>query len=267
MNNLSRDAVIGIIALIIIALGIVWFAVAHPPQTPAAPANTPGATAVTGFETLHITENAPYYTVDTAYPNTVGLPGATDIAAVAAMKQWEQDEIAQFKIDGNFANLTPEDIQVQQLGGDRKYALGISYEMHTSAHTISYVYQVFENTFGAHPNTTYKTFAFDTASGKLLGIADIFAPGAKHLSTLHDLAASKLPAQIAAAEQVDVSEVDRSMLDPGIAPTAENFSNFYFDGSNFVILFPPYQVGPYVLGLVTLTIPASEVSGLSPQYP
>lgn len=267
MNNLSRDAIIGIVALIIIVLGLIWFAVVHPPQIPGTPANTPGEAATTTAETLHITEDAPYYTVDTAYPSIVGLPGAADAAAVALMKQWEQDAIAQFKIDGDFANLTPQDIQVQQLGGDRKYAFDISYEVHTSAHTVSYVYQVFEDTFGAHPNTTYKTFTFDTTSGKLLGVSDIFAPGTNYLGTLHTLAAAKLPAQIAAAEQVPVSQVDAEMLNAGIAPTADNFSNFYFDGSDFVLLFPPYQVGPYVLGLVTLSVPASEVSGLSPQYP
>jgi hypothetical protein len=263
----SRDAIIGIIALIVIIIVLAWFAVMHPPM-PAPAGDTSGMGTSTATGPLHTIAHGEFYDVDLQYPSStllaVSAGNTADTNAVAVMKAYNESLIPEFEqtftgISGDYLT----HLQQENLKG----SLTTEYSVYESAHTVSYVFQIFSDTLGAHPNTTYKTFTFDTATGKLLDIKELFAPGANYLSTLHDLAATKLPGQIAAAEQVDVAQIDAGMLDAGITPTDANFSNFYFDGSNFVLLFPPYQVGPYVLGLVTLSVPSSEVPGLSPQYP
>ncbi len=105
-----------------------------------------------------------------------------------------------------------------------------------------------------HPNGYYRTFTFDTKSGAALELGDLFAPGASYLDTLSRIARAKLPAQIATAENVSVSEVDTHFHHQGTVPEEDSFQNFYLEGSNLVIIFPSYQVGPYVLGVVSLTI-------------
>ncbi len=268
--NFSRDAIIGFLVLILLGIGTLWYMTTRPlPATPNVPVAT--TTPATATEPLHITEHAQYYDVDAQYPGSTMLSQSAgtqaDAAAIAQMKQWDEDTITQFKTDSGLNNLTPQDIQTQGLGPNRKYALTITYEAHSSSANVSYVFQVFEDTLGAHPNTTYKTFVFDSTNGKSLGLSDVFTPGFDYATALSTLSRAKLPAQIAAAEQIDVSQVDTGMLDAGTTADPANFQDFYFDGMNFVLLFPPYQVGPYVLGLVTLQIPASTVSGLKTQYP
>jgi hypothetical protein len=65
---------------------------------------------------------------------------------------------------------------------------------------------------------------------------------------------------------VSESEIAMDMLLDGTAPTEDNFQNFYLDGSDFVILFSPYQIGPYVLGSSELHIKKSDLPGLKAEY-
>jgi hypothetical protein len=264
--NLSRDAVIGLIVLAIIALTSIWYVVSRPPTE--VTENPTASTTATGGPG-HITEHAQYYDVDAKYPPSTalaGLPNSADVNAVALMKQWELDTVASFKSDSGLNNLTSDDIKTQGLGPDRKYALTITYKTYTSAHTTSYVYAVFEDTLGAHPNTTYKTFSFDTTTGQNLFLAMLFTPGTDYLGTLSKIAKAELPAIIAARENVKTSEIDMDMLNAGITPTADNFSNFYLGGTDLVILFSPYQIGPYVLGSTEFHIPLSKITGLKADY-
>ena len=56
------------------------------------------------------------------------------------------------------------------------------------------------------------------------------------------------------------------MLLSGTAPSEENFSTFYLTDAELVIVFSPYQVGPWAIGTQTLPIPLSELQGLRSAY-
>ncbi|HVW71677.1 MAG TPA: RsiV family protein [Candidatus Paceibacterota bacterium] len=264
----TRDALIGFAALIIIVIGLCWYAFSHPPapmpENPGQATSTPIGNA-TG--PAHITESAEFYTVDTQYPSETvlaGLPDSADVNAVALMKQWEMDSITEYK--KSWTNLGA-DFEQHLRDEHLKGSFTITYETHQSPHTVTYVYTIFSDTLGAHPNTTYKTFTFDTTNGQNLSLAMLFNPGTNYLKWFSDYSRAQLPAMIAAREQVDVSQVDQSMLNAGTTADAANFADFYLDGSNVVILFPPYAIGPYVLGSTQLVIPASQIPGLKSQYP
>lgn len=255
---------------VVVALGVVWYLATHrapngsliqiATSTPAT--STPIVTAATP---LHITENAAYYDIDAQYPSSTVLKQSAnvsaDAAAVATMKTFEQDTIAQFKKDGNFANLTHDDIQMIGLD-QRKYALDIEYKTYQSPRTVSYVYTIYADTLGAHPNAYYRTFTFDTKTGANLSLGDVFASNSSYIQKLSDIAHAKLPAILAKIEGVSVSEVDTEQLNPGITATADNFQNFYLDGNNLVIVFPPYQVGPYALGTILLPIARADLGAM-----
>ena len=255
------------VILILIVLGlIVWYMIRVPAPSPFVATPEP-ATQVS--EPMKIAEEAPYYTVDAIYPiqTTLATSAGTqaDQAAVTTMKAFVDGEIAQFKKDGNFPTLTAEDVEMLGLG-ERKYALGIEYKTYESTATLSYVYQMYVDTGGAHPNTYYRTFTFDKKSGTELTLADVFAPNALYLQTLSDKARAVLPGKIAGMESESVTEVDIEYIRSGTKPEAEAFQSFYFDGNRLVILFPPYQVGPYVLGMITLPIATSDLTDLKPEY-
>jgi len=262
----TRDALIGFAVLIAVIAGIVWYDFSHAPA-----ANAPGTTASTtptgsATEPVHITESAEFYTVDTQYPGQTllaKLPGNADLVAQTIMKQWEVDMIDQFKqnftaLDASYA----QHLRDSHLQG----SLTIQYETHQSARTVSYAYTMFSDTLGAHPNTTYKTFTFDTTSGQELALGDLFSPGTDYLGWLSTYSRAQLPAMIATREELAVSDIDMDMLDAGTTADSSNFADFYLDGSNLVVLFPPYAVGPYVLGSMELDIPLSKIPGLKPEY-
>jgi len=56
-------------------------------------------------------------------------------------------------------------------------------------------------------------------------------------------------------------------MNRGTTPDADNFQNWYVEGTTLVLLFPPYQVGPYSLGVVSVPIPLSELgTNLNPDF-
>ena len=60
--------------------------------------------------------------------------------------------------------------------------------------------------------------------------------------------------------------MDMEYIKSGTLPEEDAFQSFYFEGSTLVLLFPPYQIGPYALGMILLPIPASELKDLRPAY-
>lgn len=252
------------VLLLLVAGGVLWFLLTR--ETPAPPGE-PLNTGSTAPIKQHLTDDGTYYEIDAAYPSSTPLAEsaspAADAKAVATMKKFETDEIASFKADSGLDSLTAEDIQMQGLGPNRKYGLGIDYETFSSTVTLSFVYEIYSDTLGAHPNTYYRTFTFDAASGSELALKDLFVPG--YLNVLANEAKNRLPAIV--KEQSGGYDADPDMLALGITPEAVNFQSFYLDGANLVIIFPPYQIGPYALGTILLPIPRADLgNALKAQY-
>lgn len=257
------ETIIVILVLIILALGgIIWYLLARhvlPPLVGGPTATSTPQTGQTAQAAGDLSEHGQYYDINAKYPATTALPNAQ---GVNAMKQWEQDTIAQFKKDGNFANLTPNDVHIMGLGPNNKESLDISYVSASGSGTISYTFTVTEDTLGAHPNTTYKTFVFDSKTGARMSLSDLFAPGNAYLTELSTKSRALLPAVIAKSEGISVKNVDAGMLNDGTKPTADNFADWYLDGSNLVLIFPPYQVAAYAAGTQRLSIPLSSFKTL-----
>lgn len=224
---------------------------------------TSGSNAAPASSALHITEHATYYDINMQYPastplaESVGGTGASaNAAAVQAMKQFAQDTIVTFKKDGDFANITPQDAQIQGLNDGQKYALSDEYKTYSGAGTITYLFTIYEDTLGAHPNTTYKSFTFDANTGKQLLLADLFLPNSEYLNTLSTLSRKALVKQ-----QGDAAD-EADFIDPGTTPDADNFADFAIDGNNLTLFFAPYQVASYAQGPQTVRIPLSQIANI-----
>lgn len=259
-----------LVAILVIIVG--WYMLGSQkvlaPGSETATSTSETASSTPEAPATHITDHAAYYDIDLAYPSAtplVSVSADANAKAVASMKAALQDTANQFRKDGDFANLTHDDIQMMGLD-QRKEALGAQYEIHTGSRTVSYIFLIYEDTLGAHPNSFYRTFTFDTRTGASLELADIFTPGVNYLGALSTIASQQLPGIIAAREQVSVSEVDTDYLHSGIAPEPESFQSWYIQGKVLTIVFPPYQVGPYALGTIELPIPLSQLSSLKAEY-
>lgn len=258
---MNKTTLIGLIVLGVVIAGLALYVGMRP-----SPVKAPAEKDVAALNGSYV-EHADYYDIEAVYPTETLLPGDANDAAVSLMQEWVIEAISQFKKNGNFDNLTAEDITMLGFDQGRKESLKITYTEASSPHTISYFFTIYSDTLGAHPNGFFKTFTFDTdpstssgQAGTPLALADLFTPGAKYLEELSTIARAKLPGIIG-------QYADTDYITTGTEPKEENFQTFILDNGSLTILFPPYQVGPYSIGPQTLPIPLADLKDiLKPEY-
>lgn len=246
-----------LLAVLVVVLAIgTWYALEG------RPAKAPGTDTTYAFLPIDgpYKESAPYYEIAANYATSTSLSGSANASAIAMMRNFIGTTVTDFKTQGRFDHLTPEDISAMGFDQGRKETLQINYLIASSAHTVSYIYTIYEDTGGAHGNTVFKTFTFDTSSGALLGLGDLFA-SADYLTTLSVTARNLLPGMLG-------QFTNDTFIQDGTTPNEQNFQDFFFDNADFVVLFPPYQVAPYAAGPITLRIPSENLKGvLKTTYP
>jgi len=255
---MKKNTYIGIAVIFVIIAGITFYVATRP-----LPAKAPGTTgAGIILPAKGYAEHATYYDIVANYASSTPLRNSAsplaDATARSLMYGYVRDTIATFKTEGNFDNLTSEDIKAMGFDQGRKEKLQIAYLIASSPRTVSYIFTIYEDTLGAHGNTFFKTFTFNTKTGAPLALTDIFS--GDYLNTLSSLARAKLPAIIGDA-------ADTTFIKSGTMPETKNFENFFFDNKDFVILFAPYAVASYSSGPQTLRIKLSELTSiLKPEY-
>lgn len=256
---MKKQNIIGITVVLVAVAGVILYAKMGPIPG-GAPVGASGAGITLPMDGY--SEHTQYYDISASYATSTPLlesAGAmADATARSQMYGFIRDTIATFKTEGNFTNLSSQDIAAMR-GGKEK--LNIVYLIGSSAHTVSYIFTVYEDTLGAHGNTSFHTFTFDSKTGKLLSLADVFSPGTSYLTTLSTIARTKLP------DIIGPQGADSTLIANGTTPDEKNFANFFFDNQDFVILFAPYAVAPYASGPQTLRISLSELSSvLKPDF-
>lgn len=252
---------LGALILVIILAGLMWYAATHPTKA-LAPG---GGTATTTIAASPLAEHGTYYDIVMNYPTTTPLRENANASAVAAMQGWVRNTVTSFKqpagTDLDLATVSADEAQKMGLSAEHKYSLQSSYLIGSSAHTISYIFTIYVDTGGAHGNIFFKTFVFDKDTGNLLSLSDLFQDNSNYLNTLSTMARTRLAASLGTSG-------DAGMIKDGTAPSEQNFQNFFFDGTDFVVVFPPYQVAAYAAGPQTLRIASSDLQGvLKSTYP
>ena len=120
---------------------------------------------------------------------------------------------------------------------------------------MSYAYTVYADTLGAHPNGYFRTFVFDQA-GNEIKIQDI-ATSSAIVQKIAAAATAQVTKQL--QDGLGQKDVADAIFKEGLAPTPDNFQNFVIDGSDLLVLIPPYQVAPYVAGSFEVRIPLSQL--------
>ncbi len=115
--------------------------------------------------------------------------------------------------------------------------------------------QVMVYTGGAHPNHWPVTWVFDMTTGAVLTLDDLFEDVDMALAAVSSMVRATLT-------QLLGEMVVPSMLEPGIAPSSDNYASFILNEEGIAFFFPPYQVAPYAAGQQVVTIPWERVEGL-----
>lgn len=258
----KRNAIIGAAVLGLIVIGlVVWYMASNPPKPlPIVDAPVPGLQG-TADEKLTITDTGMYFDAEASYPASTPLLASAgaeaNAGAVALMKDFVESEITRFKENNNVESLSGEDIEMFGLNDGRKYALGIDYDVTESPKTVTYVYTNYQDTLGAHPNAYYRTFTFSKETGALVTLDALFT--GNYLDRLSQIARTELPQTISS---LTGAPADMEYIESGTMPLADSFQNFALEGDTFVLIFPPYQVGPYALGTQVVEISLSELSDI-----
>lgn len=106
---------------------------------------------------------------------------------------------------------------------------------------------------GAHGGNIIQTYTVD-ANGKTLELTDLFKRGTDVLGTLQPIAQESIKQQLGA-------DADQDWIAQGTADLSA-YQHFVVDGNQLIITFDQYQVGPYAVGNLAVTIPLSQLSGV-----
>lgn len=263
--TLTKDAIIGFLVLLLALGGLFRYLSTRPTPPPVFETATSTPSRAVPAPGL-ITDSSKFYEVKAEYPSRTPLftsVGAdADANAVSEMRKWQEDTIADFKTQGNFDAIAPDAYEMHWYDEGRKQALNINFTTVFSSRTVTYIYLVYVDTFGAHPNAYYNTFTFDLVTGAPLATPDLFVSGSGYLRVLSEKSRAILAPHIALVSEIPQSEFDPTYMNDGTEPTEANFQFTYLEGTDVVILFPPYQVGPWALGKQDARIPKSELSAV-----
>ena len=109
---------------------------------------------------------------------------------------------------------------------------------------VSYVYDHYTYTGGAHGGTYRGTINMDEQTGRILTESDIFEPG--YYQQLTSLLREYLP------KCADMDMIHGSSIYPS--------EDFYITSEGITYVYQQYEIGPYALGIVEVLVPWSELT-------
>jgi hypothetical protein len=122
-----------------------------------------------------------------------------------------------------------------------------------SEETRSVSFEIYENLGGAHPNTWYRTFNYDTADSRAITFDNLFASGADPLNAIFPIVSRKLEAEM--GMPTPVSE------DDGMDPS--HYRNFAITPTELVFFFDRGELMAGAAGAHTVHVPRNAIPPLA----
>lgn len=139
------------------------------------------------------------------------------------------------------------------------YGLGQTYRSaRVDNEVISIVEESYEYAGGAHPNTTRSAQNFDTKTGELLTLKDVFTDVEKGIAFVNEYLLKQMKAS---KEQDGFFEGYESSIKDILTE-----DTWYLSEEGFVVITNVYIVSPYAAGIKEYVIPYSEFPYLMEKY-
>lgn len=175
-----------------------------------------------------------------------------------------------------FTSAIPDPDEFPELA-ERRYELHLDYQLANRGRDFTSVrLNGFMDTGGAHPAPIEAGFVYSRSDGEIIEVTDLFddpqaaleALSAYSRDQLGDALSEHAPGddEASAKAQAEWRENMTQMLDAGLEPVADNFAEFGIlaedngPATGLKLIFPPYQVAPYVYGTQTVEVPAAVFS-------
>jgi len=195
-----------------------------------------------------ISEKSKGFHIDISYPMMTESAHREGMEKLNALvHNYFQEQIKQFRSDFKLSEgAGPADVP---------WSLNYSYEIrYKSPSLVSILFCGSNFCGGAHPTPIFYCVNFDLVKAKTVVMKDIFVKGSGYYEKLSLICIKEL-------KKRDISS-NSETINEGASPKAENFECFYFSSDALVVVFPPYQVAPYVAGEQEVAIPYSSISAL-----
>lgn len=242
--------------------------------------------------------SAPVIAAPPAGPGTAGLPGdhaetkhykiAISLPTLPASAQPLADALRTTADNAKreFVQALPDPEQMPEFA-DRQFELLLDFRIAAQTPAFTSVRETgMQATGGAHPIPVEAAFVFDRKAGKLIALDDLFSDADAARTALanfaHDTLLTKFTADAPKPGNGSSPDAIREwksnmvqMLNEGTKPTMVNYSVFVVRAGDhddapspgLTLVFPPYQVAPYVYGTQTVDVPASVFARfLKPGY-
>ena len=215
------------------------------------------------------------------YKITIDLPSLpADAKPLASALRTTADEAKR-----EFLQALPDPQQMPEFA-NRQFELVLEFKIAADTPAFTSVRETgMQDTGGAHPIPVQAAFVFDHKAGKLITLDDLFAdPDAARTALANFARDTLLKKFMADAPKPGEGSPEAlrewktnmlQMLDDGTKPTTVNYSLFVVRAGatpdaaspGLALVFPPYQVAPYVFGTQTVEVPASVFAKfLKPAY-
>lgn len=139
---------------------------------------------------------------------------------------------------------------------DYKFELTIVYEPFKVSDFISFKFDGYMFTGGAHGIGVLETITFDIASEEEYLLSSVFKENSAYLEELSRLSR----AQLKTSDRLG-NLYDEDMVNPGTAPYEKNFKHFVLRENSIVFYFEDYQVAPYAAGEQYVEFSYQELEG------
>ena len=187
-----------------------------------------------------ISEDGENYTLSVAYPRT-GIE-AIDI------------DLEKFIIE--LISLFRKVIGSESQSANWKNELLVKYTSGAfNRNIVSYKFEIYEFTGGAHGNTAIATMTYNLSVSILIFPEDIFLDGSGYIDTLASLTMMKLKESLG-------KSADTTWIARGAGPDIDNFAKFILSPQYITFFFEPYRVAPYAAGQQAVAIPLKRLQGI-----
>lgn len=147
------------------------------------------------------------------------------------------------------------DLEISESG--QLYDFSLQYQVRRMENIESYHFITYSFGGGSHYMREDKSYHYDTKNKKLIDLS-YFLDDDQSLSKLSVLSYYYIMKQYEEKKIEGIAD----WVKAGTKAELNNYQNFSFTENGFQILFPPYQVGPWSEGEITITIPYSELVGI-----
>ena len=124
---------------------------------------------------------------------------------------------------------------------------------------LNIIAETFEYTGGAHPNSWNKWMNFEKNTGKLLALKDVFMAGSE--KPMSDMLLEELITEMATRlEDSSITSLE-GLQNAGILNSTNMYvpDNFLLEKEKVSFLYNKYDIAPYAVGVITLSLPYTLV--------